>query len=268
MIYSQKKCIIDKIEICYYSPKERGVGMKCFSKTDIGLKRTENQDRVWTDMLEEDAVAVILCDGMGGENAGSVASEMTVEFMSDRIRKGFRGNINRNFIRNLLITSVTAANSLVFDRASKESDKYGMGTTCVAGIIYAGRAYIINVGDSRAYHIFDDSIQQITKDHTYVRKLIERGEITEEESRIHPDRNRITRAVGAERNITPDYFEIDLEEGHILLFSSDGLHSYGDDAEIAEIIVNNPISRACDLLIDYALGNGGRDNVSVAVVEV
>ena len=91
--------------------------MKCFSKTDIGLKRNENQDRVWTDMLEEDAVAVILCDGMGGENAGSVASEMTVEFMSDRIRKGFRGNINRNFIRNLLITSVTAANSLVFDRA-------------------------------------------------------------------------------------------------------------------------------------------------------
>ena len=242
--------------------------MKCFSKTDIGLKRSENQDRVWTDTLEDDAVAVILCDGMGGENAGSVASEMTVEFMSDRIRKGFRGNINRNFIRNLLITSVTAANSLVFDRASREQDKFGMGTTCVAGIIYASRAYIINVGDSRAYHIFDDNIQQITKDHTYVRKLVERGEITEEESRSHPDRNRITRAVGAERNITPDYFEIDLEEGNILLFSSDGLHAYGDDAEIAEIIVNNPIARSCDLLIDYALANGGRDNVSVAVVEI
>ncbi len=242
--------------------------MKCFSRTDIGLKRSENQDRVWTEILEEDAVAVILCDGMGGENAGSVASEMTVEFMSDRIRKGFRGNINRNFIRNLLITSVTAANSLVFDRASREADKFGMGTTCVAGIVYDGRAYIINVGDSRAYHIFDDSIQQITKDHTYVRKLVERGEITEEESRIHPDRNRITRAVGAERNITPDYFEIDLEDGNFLLFSSDGLHAYGDDAEIAEIIVNNPTSKACDLLIDYALGNGGRDNVTVAVVEV
>lgn len=242
--------------------------MKCFSKTDIGLKRTENQDRVWTEMLEEDAAAVILCDGMGGENAGSVASEMTVEFMSDRIRKGFRGNVNRNFIRNLLITSVTAANSLVFDRASKESDKYGMGTTCVAGIIYANRAYIINVGDSRAYHIFDDSIQQITKDHTYVRRLIESGEITEEESKTHPERNRITRAVGAEKNIIPDYFEIDLEVGNILLFSSDGLHGYGSDAEIAEIIVNNPISKACDLLIDYALGNGGRDNVSAAIVEI
>lgn len=219
-------------------------------------------------MLDDETAVVILCDGMGGENAGSVASQMTVDFMADRIKKGFRSNVNRNYIRNLLITSVTAANSLVYDRASKEEDKYGMGTTCVAGIIYANRAYIINVGDSRAYHIFGDNLQQITKDHTYVRKLIERGEITEEESKTHPDRNRITRAVGAERNITPDYFEIDLDEKDILLFSSDGLHSYGDDAEIAGIIVNNPISSSCDLLVEYALANGGRDNVSVAVVEL
>lgn len=242
--------------------------LKCFSKTDIGLRRSENQDRVWTDTLDDGAIVVVLCDGMGGENAGSVASQMTIDCMSERIKKGFRANANRNYIRNLLITSVTAANSQVFDRASTEADKYGMGTTCVAGIIYGGRAYIINVGDSRAYHIFEDNMQQITKDHTYVRRLIERGEITEEESRVHPDRNRITRAVGAERNITPDYFEIELAEGNIILFSSDGLHSYGEDVEIAEIIVNNPINESCDLLIDYALGNGGRDNVTVAVVEI
>ena len=242
--------------------------MKCFSKTDIGLIRSENQDKVWTSQLEDDAVAVILCDGMGGENAGSVASQMTIDFMSDRILKGFRSNISRNYIRNLLITSVTAANSLVFDKAASERDKAGMGTTCVAAIVYNNRAYIINVGDSRAYQIYDDNMQQITKDHTYVRRLVERGEITEAESRVHPDRNRITRAVGAEKTITPDYFEIDMDEGNILLFSSDGLHSYGEDEEIAEIIVNNPINKSCDLLVDYALANGGRDNVSVAVVLV
>lgn len=242
--------------------------MKCFSKTDIGLVRSENQDRVWTGSLDDDAVAIILCDGMGGENAGSVASQMTIDFMSDRIRKGFRSNINRNYIRNLLITSVTAANSLVYDKAMSETDKYGMGTTCVAGIVYNNRAYIINVGDSRAYLIFDDSMQQITKDHTYVRRLVERGEITEEESREHPKRNQITRAVGAEKNITPDYFEIDLEEGNVLLFCSDGLHAYGQDVDIAGVIVNNPIGKVCDLLVDYALANGGRDNVSVAVAQV
>lgn len=240
--------------------------MKLFAKSDIGLLRSENQDRVWTGALgDNEAVAVILCDGMGGEKAGSCASQMTVEFMAERIQKGFRPNINRNFIRNLLITSITAANSLVYDQARSDESKHGMGTTCVAAVIYNQRAYIINVGDSRAYHIFDDNMQQITKDHTYIRRLIERGEITEEAAKTHPERNKITRAVGAERTITPDYFELDLEEGHILLFCSDGLSSYGDDAEIAEIVVNNPISKGCDLLIDYALRNGGRDNVTVAL---
>lgn len=240
--------------------------MKLFAKSDIGLLRSENQDRVWTGALgDNEAVAVILCDGMGGEKAGSCASQMTVEFMAERIQKGFRANINRNFIRNLLITSITAANSLVYDRARSDESKHGMGTTCVAAVIYNQRAYIINVGDSRAYHIFDDNMQQITKDHTYIRRLIERGEITEEAAKTHPERNKITRAVGAERTITPDYFELDLEEGHILLFCSDGLSSYGDDGEIAEIVVNNPISKGCDLLIDYALRNGGRDNVTVAL---
>lgn len=243
--------------------------MKYFSKSDIGLVRTENQDRVWTGTLGEngEAAALVVCDGMGGENAGSCASQMTLDLMRERLESGFRLSNNRNFIRNLLITSVTAANSLVYDRAKMEPDKQGMGTTCVAAIVYDERAYIINVGDSRCYHIFDESIQQITKDHTVIRRLIERGEITEEESKTHPRRNSITRAVGAAREITPDYFEIDLEEGHCLLLCSDGLHSYGDDAEIAGIIVNNPIQKCCDLLIDYALANGGRDNTTVALIQ-
>ena len=130
------------------------------------------------------------------------------------------------------------------------------------------KGIIVRLSDEE-FHALNEKVEMSgLPRQTYVRKLIERGEITEEESRFHPDRNKITRAVGAERSITPDYFEIDLEEGNILLFSSDGLHSYGDDAEIAEIVVNNPIGKACDLLIDYALGNGGRDNVSVAVVEI
>ena len=243
--------------------------MKYFSKSDIGLVRTENQDRVWTGALgeNEEAVALVVCDGMGGENAGSCASQMTLDLMRERLESGFRSSNNRNFIRNLLITSVTAANSLVFDRAKTEPDKRGMGTTCVAAVVCNERAYIINVGDSRCYHIFDESIQQITKDHTVIRRLIERGEITEEESKTHPRRNSITRAVGAAREITPDYFEIDLEQGHSLLLCSDGLHSYGDDAEIAGIIVNNPIQKCCDLLIDYALANGGRDNATVALIQ-
>lgn len=243
--------------------------MKFYSKTDIGLIRNENQDRVWVSSLgeNEEAAVLVVCDGMGGENAGSCASQMTLDVMRERILNGFRVNGNRNFIRNLLITSVTAANSLVFDRSRAEPDKRGMGTTCVAAIVYDERAYIINVGDSRCYRIFGESMQQVTKDHTEIRRLIEMGEITEEESKTHPMRSRLTRAVGATRDITPDYFEIDLEAGNSLLLCSDGLHSYGDDSEIAGIIVNNPADQCCDLLIDYALANGGRDNTTVALLE-
>ncbi|MCL2036229.1 MAG: Stp1/IreP family PP2C-type Ser/Thr phosphatase [Oscillospiraceae bacterium] len=246
--------------------------MLYYSKTDIGNKRPENQDRVWTDLLGERTCAVVLCDGMGGENAGSRASQLTVEAVSERFKRGFRecqtdeDGVNRNMIRNLMVSAVSAANSMVYDEASSDKNKYGMGTTCVAAIVHSDTAYIVNVGDSRAYHIFDDNIQQITKDHTYVRTLIEDGEITEEESRYHPGRNAITKAIGAEHIITPDYFEIELSAGSILLLCSDGLHSYGSDAEIAEIIVNNPKNKACDLLIDYGLVKDGRDNITVALV--
>jgi protein phosphatase len=191
---------------------------------------------------------------------------MTVDFVTERLRLGFRDDVNRNTVRNLMVTSLIAANSLVFDEANDDPNKHGMGTTCVSVIVHNERAYIINVGDSRAYHIFGDNIQQITKDHTYIRALLEEGEITPEEARVHPNRNAITRAIGAEAGIIPDYFELDLQKDSILLLCSDGLHSYGDDVSIAEIIVNNPVTRACDALIDYALRNGGADNITVGLI--
>lgn len=242
--------------------------MKAYAKTDIGNCREENQDNYWIGELANDAVAVILCDGMGGQNAGGYASLTTVDFIKDRLIKGFRKDITRNQIRNLLITSVTAANSVVYDMAKADPDKTGMGTTCVAGIIFNERAYIINVGDSRCYFFFDDNMQQVTKDHTYIRKLVEKGIITYEESKTHPDRNRITKAVGAQPFITPDYFELDVKKDDMLLFCSDGLSSYAEDTEIANVIAASPVAKCCDQLIDYVNKHGGRDNVTVAVVSI
>ncbi len=242
--------------------------MKVYAKSDIGNMREQNQDCVWAGELDTNAVAVILCDGMGGENAGDIASSTTVEFMKDRLEKGFRKDITRNQIRNLLITSVTAANSVVYDLASADLKKAGMGTTCVAGIIFNERAYLINVGDSRCYFFYDDNMQQITKDHTYIRKLLEKGIITYEESKTHPDRNCITKAVGVQPFVTPDYFELDVKKDDLLMFCSDGLSSYAEDGEIAEVVANTPVSKCCDQLIDYVNKHGGRDNVTVAVVSI
>lgn len=239
--------------------------MKIYSESHVGVIRTENQDRVWSGMLTDNACAIVLCDGMGGENAGSYASETAINIITEKLKSTFSESMNRNAIRNLLITSVTAANTAVHEIASTDEAKRGMGTTCVAMIVFEERAHIINVGDSRAYRIYDDCIMQITKDHTFIRHLLESGKITEDEAKKHPDRNCITRAVGAEATITPDYFELDLGENDIILLCSDGLSSYGDDGEIADIALSNPINKVCGKLIEYANQNGGKDNVTVGV---
>ncbi len=242
--------------------------MRIFTRTDIGLVRTENQDSVWGAMLSPNVCAAVLCDGMGGESEGGLASTIAVDVVSKRIEQNFNEKMSRNSVRNLLITSVVAANSFVWDTA-RTKVRQVMGTTCVAAIVFGGTAYIVNVGDSRAYHLFtqgdDECIRQITKDHTHVQDLLDRGEITEEMVKTHAERHKITRAIGADDTVTPDYFEMPLEPGDKLLLCSDGLSSYGDDMDILDICFDSKPENCCDDLIRYALKNGGHDNVSVAL---
>ena len=145
-----------------------------------------------------------------------------------------------------------------------------MGTTCVAAIVFGGTAYIVNVGDSRAYHLFsqgdDECIRQITKDHTHVQELLDRGKITEEMIKTHPDRHKITRAIGADESVTPDYFELPLNPDDRILLCSDGLSSYGNDLEILDVCFDIKSEDCCGELIRYALRKGGHDNISVALI--
>lgn len=242
--------------------------MKIYTKTDIGLVRTENQDSVWGAMLSPNVCAAVLCDGMGGESEGGLASTIAVDVVSKRIEENFNEKMSRNSVRNLLITSVVAANTFVWDTA-RTKVRQVMGTTCVAAIVFGGTAYIVNVGDSRAYHLFsqgdDECIRQITKDHTHVQDLLDRGEITEDMVKTHAERHKITRAIGADDTVTPDYFEMPLEPGDKLLLCSDGLSSYGDDMDILDICFDSKPENTCEELIRYALKNGGHDNVSVAL---
>lgn len=243
--------------------------MNVYTKTDIGLVRTENQDSVWGEMLTPNVCAAVLCDGMGGECEGGLASTIAVDVVSNRIKENFNELMNKNSVRNLLITSVIAANSFVWDTARAKIHEV-MGTTCVAAIVFGGTAYIVNVGDSRAYHLFsegdDECIRQITKDHTHVQELLDRGEITEDRLKTHPERHKITRAIGAEESVTPDYFELPLNAGDKILLCSDGLTSYGDDLDILDVCFDSKTEDCCDRLIRYALKQGGHDNVSVALI--
>lgn len=247
--------------------------MKVFSKTDVGKVRAENQDTVWSEMIAPNAAAAVLCDGMGGEHEGGLASRMAVEIISQHIRENFSDRMSHNSIRNMLVIAVNKANVEVFEKACRlrDSDNFVMGTTCVAAIVFEGCAHIINVGDSRAYFIYvdeegDECLRQITKDHSRVQMLIDRGEITAEQARHHEERSCITRAIGADEDVNPDYFEQPLESGNLILLCSDGLSSYGDDLDILDICCEAHSEDICEALVRYANNNGGRDNISVAVI--
>lgn len=233
--------------------------------TDIGLKRDENQDAVRCEYFGHNVLAVV-CDGMGGERAGKEASMVAVEEFFQRFSAGYSESLDDEEIRKLLISSVSAANSVIYTRARLDFKNFGMGTTCVAAFINSKSAFIINVGDSRAYLITDKKLLRITTDHNVAALLYEKGQITEEEMEVHPQRHMLTRAVGVEKTVLPDTFILDYEDKISLLLCSDGLSGYCGDDEIYDVILNSSFDNVADELIKLALSKGGRDNITIAVV--
>ena len=242
--------------------------MNVVIKTNIGCARSENQDRVKAVMLNDDVALAVLCDGMGGENAGSEASQIAVDIVYDRISGNFRHNSDENNIKNLLVSSVSAANSVIYNKANEENEKAGMGTTCVAALVTKNTIHILNVGDSRAYLIDSNGIKQVTSDHTFVKMLFDQGKIQEHEMKSHPKRNYITKAVGVESKIEPDYYEIERNGEKTVLLCSDGLSNYCSDDEINRIIKSFPPEDAGEKLIEAALNNQGKDNITLAMIEI
>ncbi|MBQ3161666.1 MAG: Stp1/IreP family PP2C-type Ser/Thr phosphatase [Oscillospiraceae bacterium] len=240
--------------------------MTVISETNIGLSRTENQDRVCTAVIDENTVLAIVCDGMGGQNAGGEASGKTAQIVFDRITKVFRSDFDSNSIRNLLISSIKTANSVVYDMSISSSEMVGMGTTCVIALVSNNILYAVNVGDSRLY-LINHEIRQVTKDHTIVMRMYENGEITKEQLKKHPQRNYITKAVGVSNNVDPDYFEMELNENSSILLCTDGLSNCCDEADIFNIVKKNTSAEVPKHLIEFALNNGGNDNITVAYIK-
>ena len=177
--------------------------------SDMGRVRNENQDKICAGFLSENAALAVVCDGMGGEASGSVASDLAANQIYRRISEGYQQGMKPNSIRNLMVTAVQAANSIVYEKSCEDIEKNGMGTTCVAVLVEDKTAYIVNVGDSRAYMMDGDGIRQISDDHTYVNELYKHGEITFEEMQNHKMKYIITRAVGVEPKVEADYFEVE-----------------------------------------------------------
>ena len=241
--------------------------MQIFSKIDIGKTRTSNQDAYYTVKLSDESVIVLVCDGMGGANAGNVASETAVKLIADYILKSYRPTMDSQDIEKILCNAISSANLELFDMAKKNQEYNGMGTTLVAAHIKGNTAVICNVGDSRAY-LINNSITQITKDHSVVQSLIESGKLSVEDAKAHPRKNVITRALGAEENVIPDIFEQTLENGEFLLFCTDGLSNFVETQTIFETIKNSNVEDVAEILVDKANSNGGGDNITAVLVAI
>ena len=236
------------------------------SASDIGQKRSENQDRVVAEFLGDNIAVAAVCDGMGGAASGGVASQVAVDAFISRVKENFRPDMNDNSIRNLLLNAVHYANTLVYEKSQEDLDKNGMGTTCVAALVRGKRIYLVNVGDSRAYLLNDSGINQITTDHTFVEMLYQTGQISEDEVKVHPMRNVITKAVGVEADVEVDYFELEESGNFAVLLCSDGLSGYCSQEIIYTTVYGNNLDEAVHKLIDISNECGGKDNISAAII--
>ena len=238
--------------------------MKTYGITDIGRRRKNNQDFVYASDQPVGHLPnmLIVADGMGGHNAGDLASRYTVEAMIDYI-----GKAEEKRPIPLLSAAIHHANDLVMEKASADKALEGMGTTVVAATIQAGYLYVANVGDSRLY-LIDQEIEQITRDHSLVEEMIRVGEIQRKDARSHPDRNIITRAVGVGTPVKIDFFDVKMETGDKILLCSDGLTNMVEDEDILHIVrKSGSLEEAARRLVGEANKNGGKDNISVVLAE-
>lgn len=238
--------------------------MKTYSITDIGKRRSANQDFVYASDQPVGNLSnlMIVADGMGGHNAGDLASRYTVESMLEYIEKA----VEKRPIP-LLSCAIHHANELVIEKARSDKSLEGMGTTVVAATVQDEYLYVANVGDSRLY-LIDHEIEQITRDHSLVEEMVRLGELARKDARSHPDRNVITRAIGVRTPVRIDFFDVKLEPGDKVLLCSDGLTNMLEDEDILQIVkrCGSP-KEAAQRLVNEANKNGGKDNISVVLAE-
>lgn len=246
--------------------------MKLFGVTDVGCHRKENQDSYAFRELSDQAAVLVVCDGMGGAQAGSVASAVAVEAFTAAVEERFASGIREDdpvWWEDVLAHACERANRQVFELAQTSIEYQGMGTTLVAALMLQGESYVVNVGDSRCYLIENGMIRQITVDHSLVQLLVDRGEITAEEARVHPRKNLITRALGVDSTVDCDLLRVETGPGSRLLLCSDGL----SNVLIDQVLLQTSMDEAepeglCRSLLRMTLEQGAPDNVTVVLAQL
>lgn len=241
--------------------------MYAVCKTDIGRVRSTNQDVCRCGSFSGGEAWTVVCDGMGGVNGGNIASALAADVIVDVLNRAYREQMPQEDIRSMLVSAMEEANRAVLSRAEQNPELLGMGTTAVIAVAGGGVLHIAHAGDSRCYLKTALGVKQVTTDHSYVQQLVESGTITEDEARIHPQRNLITRVVGVHPAIECDYGCFSFEPDDVAVSCSDGLSSYLERDTLLLFISNFSGEQLVDELIGYANEKGGSDNISVAVIE-
>ncbi|MGN6709991.1 Stp1/IreP family PP2C-type Ser/Thr phosphatase [Anaerocolumna jejuensis] len=242
--------------------------MKSFSITDTGKTRLVNQDYVFAteEKIGKLENLFIVADGMGGHNAGDYASRFCVEVFTKIIKDpGTEG-----LPVSILSHALAVTNQELLEEARSRAELNGMGTTFVIATILNDILYVANIGDSRLYLVRNGEIKQVTEDHSLVEEMVKNGEIEREQMRFHPNKNIITRALGASETVVPDYFEVELRKDDLILMCSDGLSNMMDDKDILEITdkFQDDLENACRKLAARANDNGGKDNISIVMIRM
>jgi len=239
--------------------------MTFYGGTDTGLVRQSNQDQFEFRVLSDRLGFAVVCDGMGGQNGGNVASEMTTRFVCDMLGRDLSEDMSEVSLRGVISAAVSGANALVYDMAVSNPDLEGMGTTLIIAVLQGSQLYVAFVGDSRVYTASPTRELQLTKDHTVVQMLLDIGEISPEDAESHPKRHYITRAVGVAPTVNADFLVHTLAPDELVLLCSDGLYHYLEAGALYAALHQCVREKSADSLIQLAKDRGGADNITVVV---
>lgn len=243
--------------------------MQSWGLTDPGSVRKQNQDTYQIVELDRNTLLCVVCDGMGGAKSGNIASQLAADVFVQEVQRRWTTGTDWDKSDLILKSAVKLANFTVYDQAKQFVEFDGMGTTLVAALIRGRKMTIVNVGDSRAYGITEGGIRQITKDHSLVQMMVDRGELRPESAKSYPGKNLITRAVGTETTVLCDLYRQEFRKGDFLLLCSDGLSNMMDDQEILfEVAHGVNKERCCQRLLDITKSRGAPDNVTSVLVSL
>jgi len=237
--------------------------------SDPGMVRAQNQDAYQVVQLDRNTLLGVVCDGMGGAKSGNIASSLAVDVFVEEIRHTWTSYMDQEKVDQMMKSAAKLANFTVFDQSQQFEEFDGMGTTLVAVLIRGKTATVLNVGDSRAYKIDRGGIRQITRDHSLVQLMVDRGELTPEMARTYPGKNFITRAIGTEPIVISDIYHLDAQRGDFFLLCSDGLSNMMDEQEILfEVLHGVNKQNCCQRLLEIAKNRGAPDNVTSVLISV